>query len=137
MPDIKCILTEQGGKGGGSSGGGGGLLKIEVTTPPTKTRYLSGESFDKTGMVVEAHYGIGPISVGTAEVPADQYTVTHSVLTDGVTSVIITYMENGDSVSCTQPVTVIHSLTSIEVTTQPTKTVYEYDETFSTNGMIV
>lgn len=29
-------------------GGGGGikLVSIAVTTPPTKTRYLSGESFD-------------------------------------------------------------------------------------------
>ena len=42
-------------------GGGGGikLVSIAVTTPPTKTRYLSGESFDHAGMVVTATYSNG------------------------------------------------------------------------------
>lgn len=42
-------------------GGGGGikLVSIAVTTPPTKTRYLSGESFDPAGMVVTATYSNG------------------------------------------------------------------------------
>ena len=32
------------------------LTNIEVTTPPTKTSYFEGENFDKSGMVVKAHY---------------------------------------------------------------------------------
>ena len=42
-------------------GGGGGikLVSIAVTTPPTKTRYLSGESFDPAGRVVTATYSNG------------------------------------------------------------------------------
>lgn len=42
-------------------GGGGGikLVSFAVTSPPTKTRYLSGESFDPAGMVVTATYSNG------------------------------------------------------------------------------
>ena len=42
-------------------GGGGGikLVSIAVITPPTKSRYLSGESFDPAGMVVTATYSNG------------------------------------------------------------------------------
>lgn len=135
---MKAILIGQRIPGeGGSSGGGGGLRKIEVTTQPTKTRYLSGETFDKSGMVITASYGVGPVIVGTAEVPSDQYTVTPTLMTDGITAVTITYMEGGDTVSCDLPVTVIHALTKIEVTTNPTKTIYEYDDSFSTAGMVV
>lgn len=47
----KCILAEQGGKGGGS---GIVLMKIEVTTKPTKTSYLAGDSFNSADMVVTA-----------------------------------------------------------------------------------
>lgn len=32
------------------------LTKIEITTPPSKTEYQVGETFDKTGMVVTATY---------------------------------------------------------------------------------
>lgn len=49
-------------------GGGGGikLVSIAVTTPPTKTRYLSGESFDPAGMVVTATYSNGAKLAATA-----------------------------------------------------------------------
>ena len=35
------------------------LTEIEVTTPPTKTKYTAGEKFDKTGMKVTAKYSDG------------------------------------------------------------------------------
>lgn len=73
------------------SGGGSGSIKLEslaVTKPPKKTIYKSGESFDPTGMVVEASYGFGLTSEVTG------YTVTPSVLTDGVTEVTITLYHN-------------------------------------------
>lgn len=80
----KCILAEQGGKGGGS---GIVLMKIEVTTKPTKTSYLAGDSFNSAGMVVTASYGTGQAVLATAEVSG--YSVSPSVLTDGTTSVTI------------------------------------------------
>lgn len=117
---------------GGS--GGSGSLKLESLTvkkPPNKTTYKSGESFDPTGMVVEAGYGYGITSDVTG------YTVAPSVLTDGVTEVTITYTEGRATKTASTPVTVEKVLTSIEVTTPPTKTIYNYLEKFQPNGMAV
>ena len=49
----KCILTEQQGSGRGGSGSVV-LQNIAIKTAPTKTSYLSGDTFDASGMVVEA-----------------------------------------------------------------------------------
>lgn len=32
------------------------LMRIRISTEPTKTQYKEGETFDPTGMVVTAHY---------------------------------------------------------------------------------
>lgn len=118
------------------TGGGGqsGSLKLESVTvkkPPNKTTYKSGESFDPTGMVVEASYGYGLTSDVTG------YTVTPSVLTDGITEVTITYTEGRQTKTATTPVTVEKVLASINVTTPPTKTIYDYLESFDPTGMVV
>lgn len=119
----------------GMIGGGGGnikLVSIEITTPPTKTSYFSGESFNSAGMVVTATYSNG------AKLIATGYAVEPSgPLSDGMTSVTIRYTEGGRSVTTTQAVTVIPKLVSIAVTTPPTKTSYRYGEAFSTAGMVV
>ncbi|NBH81300.1 hypothetical protein D3Z52_25195, partial [Clostridiaceae bacterium] len=115
-------------------GGGSGSVKLKslaVIKPPKKTIYKSGESFDPTGMVVEAGYSFGLTSEVTG------YTVTPAVLTDGVTEVIITYTEGRVIETASTPVTVEKVLTSIEVTTPPTKTLYDYLESFDPTGMVV
>lgn len=112
--------------------GGIKLQSIAVTTPPTKTSYLSGERFDPAGMVVTATYSNG------AKLAATGYAVEPSgPLSDGVKSVTIRYTEGGRSVTTTQAVTVIPKLVSIAVTTPPTKTAYRYGEAFSAAGMVV
>lgn len=116
-------------------GGGGGGIKLEsiaVTTPPTKTSYLSGESFNPAGMVVTATYSNG------AKLAATGYAVEPSgPLTDGMTSVTIRYTEGGRSATTTTPITVIPKLLSIAVTTPPAKTAYRYGESFNSSGMVV
>lgn len=116
-------------------GGGGGGIKLEsiaITTPPNKTQYLAGETFNPAGMVVTASYSNGATLVATG------YSYTpDGPLTDGVTSVTITYTEGGISKSATQPITVIPALVSIAVTTPPTTTIYEYGDAFSASGMVV
>ena len=112
--------------------GGIKLQSIAVTTPPAKTSYLSGERFDPTGMVVTATYSNG------AKLAATGYAVEPSgPLSDGMTSVTIRYTEGGVSCTAIQPITVIHRLESIAVTTPPTKTAYRYGEAFSAAGMVV
>lgn len=116
-------------------GGGGGGIKLEniaVTTPPAKTSYLSGESFNPAGMVVTATYSNG------AKLAATGYAVEPSgPLTDGMGSVTIRYTEGGRSATTTTSITVIPKLVSIAVTTPPTKTSYRYGESFNPSGMVV
>lgn len=110
-------------------------MKIEVTTKPTKTSYLAGDSFNSAGMVVTASYGTGQAVLATAEVSG--YSVSPSILTDGTTSVTITYSEGGETCTTTLAVTVTHRLSAITVTTKPNKLTYEYGDTLATAGMIV
>lgn len=115
-------------------GGGGGSLKLQevsITKPPIKTVYKSGESFDPTGLVLTANYGYGLTSDVTG------YTVSPSVLTDGVTEVTIAYTENRVTKTISIPVTVEKVLASIVVAVPPDKTTYQYLESFDTAGMMV
>ena len=110
-------------------------MKIEVTTKPTKTSYLAGDSFNSADMVVTASYGTGQAVLATAEVSG--YSVSPSVLTDGTTSVTITYSEGGETCTTTLAVTVTHRLSAITVTTKPNKLTYEYGDTLATAGLVV
>ena len=119
----------------GMIGGGGGGIKlasISITTPPAKTTYTAGETFDPAGMVVEATYSNGAKAVATG------YSYTPSTaLTDGTTAVTIQYTEGGVTKTAEQAITVVHRLESIAITTQPSKTVYEYGDSFASAGMVV
>ena len=110
-------------------------MSIEVTTQPNKVSYVAGDRFDSTGMIVTASYGTGQAVLATAEISG--YSVSPEVLTDGVTSVTITYSESGETCTTTVPITVVHRLTAITVTTNPTKTTYEYGDTLATAGMVI
>lgn len=62
------------------------MTSIAVTTPPTKTTYTVGESFESAGMVVTATYEDGTSSVVT------NYTVAPSgALESTDTAITITY----------------------------------------------
>ena len=61
------------------------VVSIRIETPPTKTTYVAGESFDATGMVVIAVYESGK------ETEITDYTVSKDVLAVGDTSVVIDY----------------------------------------------
>lgn len=113
------------------------LKSIAVTTHPTKTTYEAGENFDATGMVVTATYEDADGIKDDKEVVLDNADLTISPstnLTAGTTSVTITY----EGKSTTQAITVVEwVLDSIEITTPPTKTVYEAGESFDATGMVV
>ena len=85
-------------------GGGGGGIKltgITITTPPAKTTYTAGETFDPAGMVVQATYSNG------ATLQATGYTYSPSTpLTDGTTKVTIVYTEGGVTKTAEQAITV-------------------------------
>lgn len=116
----------------GSGGGGGGGMKlagISIVKPPDKLVYKSGESFDPSGMVVNASYTNG------AALEITGYTYSPQVLTDGVTAVTVSYAEGRTVKTAAQPVTVTPVLAGLEVRVPPDKVVYRYLESFDPAGM--
>lgn len=119
------------GGGGGGSSSSFELASITIKTPPTKTTYKSGESFDPTGMEVTATYTNG-LSFDVAG-----YSYDPQVLTDGVTKVVISYAEGKQKKTANQAVAVTPVLSSIKIGKNPNKTTYEYLESFSSTGMTI
>lgn len=75
-------------------------VSIEATTLPTKAVYMHGEYFDATGMIVTATCQDG----STMEITGFTYPTTY--LTEGTTSVEITYVDAGMTYATSVPVTV-------------------------------
>ena len=96
------------------------LTGISVKTAPTKVIYTEGESFDKTGMVIEATYSDST----KKDVTTYTYTPT-GALTTSDTTISISYTEDGVTKTCTQAITV-------NAVTPPAPT--EYTITFNVNG---
>lgn len=84
-------------------GGGRGvrLVSIAVTTPPAKTVYEYGDSFQSTGMIVTATYSDG------ASTAVSNYSISPTTFTSvGSQSVTISYTEHGVTKTSTTAVTV-------------------------------
>lgn len=77
------------------------LSTIAVTTPPSKTSYADGESFNSSGMVILATYTNGATKNATG------YTVSPDPLTAGTTAVTISFTDGGETKTATQAVTVV------------------------------
>lgn len=104
------------------------LVSIEVTTPPIKTEYIEGQTFDKTGMVVKATYldgtenTITDYNISNTTLKADDEEI--EVEFEGVkTSVKINVTKN--------------KVEKIEITKLPNKTQYSVGEKFDATGMVV
>ena len=112
------------------------LDSISVTTPPTKTTYIEGETFDPAGMVVTAKYDDNT----TQEVIAYTYT-PNGALSLSDKEITVSYTAGGITKTAKQAITVKESgvkmLSSIAVTTAPAKTAYSAGESFDPAGMVV
>lgn len=104
------------------------LTSITITTPPLKTEYVLGQSFDANGMVVTATY-----DNGTTEVVTD-YTVGPMPTEVGTHRIEISY--GGKSAYIVVKITQ-KTMTSISIQSLPEKTTYAEDEDFQTDGLIV
>ena len=115
------------------------LSSISVSTAPTKTTYSAGEYFDPTGLVITRTYSDSTSDTYTYSGHTSEFTfspTTSTALTTSNVSVTITY--SGKSTS--QAITVNaaqKTLSSIEVSTAPTKTTYVVDETFDPTGLVI
>ena len=85
-----------------TGGGGGGikLASIAIITPPDKTQYRPGQTFNPAGMTVRATYSNGATAVATG------WTYSPSgALAEGTESVTILYTEGGVTAQAQQAVT--------------------------------
>ena len=109
------------------------LTEIKITTPPTKTVYTEGQTFDPNGMVVTATYSDNSNKAVTG------YTFSpDGALATTDTVVTVSYTEGSDTKTAEQTITVVPvTLTKIEITAAPDKTVYTEGESFDNTGMVV
>ena len=113
------------------------LDAINVTTPPTKTVYEVGDSFDASGMVVSATYVDEDDNTHTKVVVVDASKLTivaPAMTTGGAKSVSISW----EGKNTTQAITVIEwGVDELEITTPPDKVNYSVGDTFDPDGMVV
>lgn len=103
------------------------LQSITVTTLPDKTTYVHGDTFDATGMVVEATYTDGGTEVVT------DWSVDADTLSYTDTTVRVTYGSEHYDI----PVTVQRVLDSIAITRVPEQVAYTTGSVFRPAGMVV
>lgn len=85
-------------------GGGSTITSISITTPPNKTRYKAGDTFDPTGMTATATFSDG----STVSVSPDGMTYAPDgplLVTD--TSVTASFTFGGKTVTAQQSITVV------------------------------
>lgn len=111
-------------------------VMIKVVTPPTKTSYRTGEPLNLSGLVVNL--------VGTNGVQIDVTSACTFVPANGTpltandTSVAVSYYyAAGDLTFNTTLAVGVKDLSSISITTPPTKTAYKAGETLDLTGMVV
>ncbi|MDR3345282.1 MAG: Ig-like domain-containing protein [Oscillospiraceae bacterium] len=109
---------------------------LTVKTPPTKKTYIEGNTFDKTGMALAVLYDNG---VTAAVTDPAKYTISPSVaLKTTDKEIIVSYSENNKTVTAKTAITVnAKKLSSIAITTKPTKTAYIEANTFDKAGLVV
>jgi len=113
------------------------LEKIEITEAPTKTSYVEGQRFEKSGMCLYATYSNGEGAVIFDDNDGLKVEGGEN-LKNGQGYVTITYTEHGETKKTTQAITVEKKqLNSIKIRTEPTKTTYIEGENFDKTGMVV
>lgn len=120
---------------------GGGMGKIptgiEVTTPPTKKSYKSGEKINLAGMVVKANFSDGSSQDITSQCAFSPSAGT--TVYEDTTKINVTWVWDKANITyqTSQAITVTRVLSSIAITTQPTKRNYTKGEALNLSGMVV
>lgn len=106
-------------------------LTLAITSQPTTTEYIAGDTLSLTGLVVTATRRDGtPVNVTSQCTfsPANGSTLSSS----GTQTITATYQ--GKKITTTVSV---YALSRIAITTPPTKTAYKYGDTINYSGMVV
>ena len=106
------------------------LSSLEVTTPPTKTSYFVGDTLNTNGLVVTANYEDSTTSDVTS---LCSYNPTNLTLAGAQT---VTASYGGKTATFSVNVSV-NSLSSIAISSTPSKTAYHVGEAFASAGLEV
>jgi hypothetical protein len=100
------------------------------------TSFTQGDAFSHSGMTVTATYD----DTTTADVTSSATFSGYNMSSTGAQTVTVSYTESGTTKTTTYSITVnapSKTLSSIAITTPPTKTSYQVGETFDSTGMVV
>ncbi len=112
----------------------GELQSIEITTQPTKTEYVAGETFNPAGMVVTATYE----GDKTKELAAEDYTYAPAdELATSDRYITVSYTENEVTRTARVRISVTNDVTAATITQAPDKTEYVAGEIFDPTGMVL
>ena len=105
-------------------------ITLSITTQPTKTDYIQGETLDLTGIVVTASATgyTEDVTAGCSFSPANGSTLS----TAGTITITATYGSKTATTSVT-----VNAISAIAITTQPTKTAYILGDTLDLTGLVV
>ena len=106
------------------------LSGIAITTQPTKTAYIVGDSLDLTGIAVTATAGqiTRDVTADCTFSPANGSTLS----TAGSVTITASFGGLTDTTSVS-----VYAISAIAITTPPTKTSYKPDETLDLTGIVV
>lgn len=105
------------------------IIKIEITTLPSKIEYRKGSKLDTSGMVVSTVW-----TDGSKEVLADGYTVSDLDSTEtGEKTITVTYQ----TFTATFVVTVVANTAGIRISHYPDKIYYKIGDQLNTSGLSI
>lgn len=115
------------------------LSSIAITTPPTKTAYFAGDTFNRAGMVVTASFSDSSSSTVSYDASgANGYNYSTSALIAGATTHTISYTFEGVTKTANATITVTAvALSSISISGTPNKTTYLVGQSFDPTGITV
>ena len=105
------------------------VSSLQIKSLPTKVDYVEGQTFNKSGLVVNAIYNNGDVKTCNDYLLSD---VDPSIV--GKQTVTVSY--NGKSASFDVNY-IAKAITDLKITKNPTKTVYDEGEAFDPTGMVV
>lgn len=104
------------------------VSEIEVNTLPEKTEFLSGDSFDSTGLSILVKY-----TDGTSETKTTGFEVSgFDSSSVGEKTITVTYKTHTTTFKVT-----VYGLSGIRITSFPSKIYYKIGETFDPSGLTV
>ena len=104
------------------------LVYINVTSSPTKVKYIAGEVLDFTGLEIKAHYPDTTDAIITGDCTPD--IAEGTVVYEDTTGIVFTYIDkenNNKKYTVNVPISVKRQLDSIYINTPPTNTTYKGD----------